>query len=224
MFLINFETNINEVYAAFLQLINKLKNMPSNLNALIRYKQIDKCLRNKFVKCTIMRMQEMCSEQLAEYRGIYKLISERSIREDIKTMRGSSLGFNAPIVVKDGMYSYSDESYSIFKSSIDDIELLKKVMLLLLGERENITNPRLKGVLVELSDKTGIEYIDEVIKENRSLSRDLQKDKSEINEHMNASINCYNENFAPSSTFDFMFEESEQEKSLFSWSDILDVL
>ena len=94
--------------------------MPSNLNALVRYKQIDKCLRNKFVNCTIERMQKMCSEQLGEYRGVYKLVSERTISDDIKTMSGDSLGFNAPIVMKDGVYNYNHDSFSIFNSSIND--------------------------------------------------------------------------------------------------------
>ena len=140
--------------------------MPSNLNALIRYKQIDRCLRNKYVNCTIRRMQEMCTEQLAEYRGIYKLVSERSIREDLKTMRGDSLGFNAPIVVENGVYSYSDENYSIFKTSIDDMKLLKKVMLLLLDETENIKNPNLLHILSDLSEKTGIEIpLEKILKQ-----------------------------------------------------------
>ncbi len=147
--------------------------MPSNLNALIRYKQIDRCLRNKYVNCTIRRMQEMCTEQLAEYRGIYKLVSERSIRDDIKTMRGDSLGFNAPIVVKNGVYSYSDKSYSIFKTSIDDIELLKKVMLLLIDEIGNITNPNLFHILSDLSEKTGIEIPEEKILKQPVRETDL---------------------------------------------------
>jgi hypothetical protein len=131
--------------------------MPANLNALIRYKQIDKCLRNKYVNCTIERMRKKCSEQLAEHRGIYKLVSERTLREDLKTMRSSALGFNAPIVVKDGVYNYSDDSYSIFKTSIEDATLLKMVLELLLEEREKIKNPNLDKVLEQLKNRLDIE-------------------------------------------------------------------
>ena len=131
--------------------------MPANLNALIRYKQIDLCLRNKFVNCTIERMQEKCSEQLAEHRGIYKLVSERTIREDLKTMRGSALGFNAPIVVKEGVYSYNDDSYSIFKTSIEDSSLLKMILELLLQEQDKIKNPNLNTVLKQLKNRLDID-------------------------------------------------------------------
>jgi len=50
--------------------------MPTNLNALIRYKQIDKELRNPYLKSTIKSLQEACSKQLEEHRGIYKLIAD----------------------------------------------------------------------------------------------------------------------------------------------------
>lgn len=79
--------------------------MPTNLNALIRYKQIDKCLHNRYVPCTIARLQEACSEALGEHRGIYRQISERTIRDDLRVMKSDMLGFNAPIVFKGGYYS-----------------------------------------------------------------------------------------------------------------------
>jgi hypothetical protein len=88
-------------------------------------------------------------------------------------MRGDSLGFNAPIVVKNGVYSYSDKSYSIFKTSIDDMKLLKKVMLLLLDEAENIKNPNLLHILSDLSEKTGIEIPEEKILKQPVLETDL---------------------------------------------------
>ena len=131
--------------------------MPRNLNALLRYKQIDECLRNKYVDCTIARMQEKCSEHLGEHRGIYKKISERTIRDDIRVMRGDSLGFNAPIVVNNGVYSYSEEGYSISHRSIDDMSLLKDIMMMLLEEKDNISSPKLDTILDDLSYKTGIE-------------------------------------------------------------------
>ena len=130
--------------------------MPTNLNALIRYKRIDRELRNNYVKTTIESLQQACSDQLAEHRGIYKLVSERTIRDDIRIMRSDALGFNAPIVVEDGVYSYSIPDFSIFKTSIDNMDLLKDIFQLLLTEKDNITNPQLAKVLKSLSKITGM--------------------------------------------------------------------
>ena len=198
--------------------------MPSNLNALIRYKQIDRCLRNRFVKCTISRMQKKCSEQLAEHRGIYKLVSERSIREDIKTMRGDSLGFNAPIIVKNGTYSYSDNNYSIFKTSIDDIELLKTVMLLLIDEKDNITNPKLERILTDLSNKTGIklpeEHVEDLLPEDDiMLTSNLILDS---NVKMNKIYDKVSSLFDMSDSKMFMLDNEGE--GLYNWDDILNLL
>ena len=78
--------------------------MPTNLNALIRYKKINQCLGNHYLKATIESLQEACSNQLAKHRGIYKLISNRTIRDDIRVMLSDALGFNALIEEKDGVY------------------------------------------------------------------------------------------------------------------------
>lgn len=129
--------------------------MPANLNALIRYKQIDKCLRNRFADCTIQRMQEVCSEALAEFRGVYKLVSERTIRDDIRVMRSEMLGFNAPIVFEDGKYYYDDPSYSIFDVSIEEKELLKEVMQMLLKERDKLGGGEVDSLLKRIAAVTG---------------------------------------------------------------------
>ena len=198
--------------------------MPSNLNALVRYKQIDKCLRNKFVNCTIEKMQKMCSEQLGEHRGIYKLVSERTIRDDIKTMRGDSLGFNAPIVVKNGVYNYSKDGFSIFNSSINDMDLLKKVMLILLEEKNNISNPNLDSILTTLSHKTGITLPKKDVDEEKELK--------EFEEMMSSNI-CHSvsvgtsDGLYGSSNFgiDFLSDENEEISSgLYLWKEILELI
>ncbi|MCK5908126.1 MAG: hypothetical protein KAG37_11060 [Flavobacteriales bacterium] len=191
--------------------------MPSNLNALIRYKQIDKCLRNKYVDCTIARMIEMCSEQLGEYRGVYKKVSERTIRDDIKTMRGDSLGFNAPITVSNGTYIYSEENFSIFNSSIDDMDLLKKILLMLIDEKDNISSSNLSVILNALSMKTGITLPVEYVEEDAALE--------EFNKMIDANI-CYSisldadDELYSRSTFDFKEEPKEEPTHLYSWKDI----
>jgi len=125
--------------------------MPTNLNALIRYKQIDRELKNPFLKTTIKSLQTSCSEQLAEHRGIYKLISERTIRDDIRVMRSEALGFNAPIIVENGVYFYNDSNYSIFNSPIEKESLLTEILNLLLEEKPNIKSAKIDDVIAALS-------------------------------------------------------------------------
>ncbi len=129
--------------------------MPTNLNALIRYKTIDRCLRNPHRKHDIKSLKEACSEALAEYRGVYKGVGERTIREDIRVMRSEILGFNAPIVFNKGYYTYSDPDYSIFNATIREKKLLTKVFELLLEEWQKIDHPDFFEVLKKLSRITG---------------------------------------------------------------------
>ena len=109
--------------------------MPANLNALIRYNQIDKCLKNPFTDCTIYKLREVCSEALNEYRGINRLISERTIREDIRVMRSDILGFNAPIVFEDGRYIYGIPHFNLFNRSIPNREILKEIFFFLKNKK-----------------------------------------------------------------------------------------
>ena len=78
--------------------------MPANRNALIRYKTIDNCLRNKNRRWTLEDLIDSCSDALYEYEGITKGISRRTIQMDIQMMRSEKLGYNAPIVVYDNIY------------------------------------------------------------------------------------------------------------------------
>lgn len=98
--------------------------MPSSKNALIRYKTIDACLRNRFRQWTIDDLVEACSDALYEYEGISGGISKRTVFLDIHNMRSEKLGFNAPIVVRDGKYyEYSDPDYSITNCPLTDTEI-----------------------------------------------------------------------------------------------------
>ena len=121
--------------------------MPANLNALIRYKTIDKCLSNPYRNWTITDLMEECSMALSENRGIDTGVSERTLREDIRVMRSDMLGFNAPIVQKDGNYSYEDSSYSIFDVSIHDSTLLERVLNFILEIRSEVDHPDMEGII-----------------------------------------------------------------------------
>ena len=98
--------------------------MPVSRNALIRYKTIDNCLRNRYRKWTLDDLIEACSEALAEYEGIYKGISRRTIQSDLQVMRSEKLGYNAPIIVTDKkFYTYEDPDYSITNSPLSETDI-----------------------------------------------------------------------------------------------------
>jgi len=149
--------------------------MPTNLNALIRYKQIDACLKNPYVPCTIASLQEACTSALSEFRGIYKLVSERTIRDDIRVMRSNMLGFNAPIAFDDGKYFYTDKNYSIFKTPVTEVDLLRDIMKMLIEERNNITDSEIDNLLKRIAVIVGApipfemeqEFVEDDLQETR---------------------------------------------------------
>ena len=96
--------------------------MPANKNALIRYKTIDRCLRNRYRRWTLDDLVEACSDALYEMEGILRGVSVRTVQADIQIMRSDKLGYNAPIEV----YRYGVDDYSISESPLptDMCELL----------------------------------------------------------------------------------------------------
>src|SRR5690606_21302011 len=100
--------------------------MPVNRNALIRYRTIDNCLRNRQRRWTLEDLIEACSEALYEYEGIDKGVSRRSVQMDIQMMRSDKLGYNAPIIVLEKKYyTYEDPAYSITNIPLTDQDLGK---------------------------------------------------------------------------------------------------
>ncbi|WP_338868776.1 WYL domain-containing protein [Spirosoma sp. SC4-14] len=100
--------------------------MPVNRNALIRYKTLDACLRNRQRKWTLDALIEKVSEALFEYEGIDKGISRRTIQADLQMMRSDKLGYFAPIVVVDKKYyTYEDPTYSITNIPLSDGDLVR---------------------------------------------------------------------------------------------------
>jgi len=99
--------------------------MPANKNALIRYKTIDECLRNRYREWTLDDLVEACSDALYDMEGIRKGISKRTVQADIQIMRSDKLGYNAPIEVYDRIYyRYSDPYYSIQQKPLSHDEYL----------------------------------------------------------------------------------------------------
>jgi predicted DNA-binding transcriptional regulator YafY len=98
--------------------------MPINKNALIRYKVLDNCFRNRQRRWTLEVLVEKVSEVLYEYEGISKGASIRTIQYDIQTMRSDKLGYNAPIIVVDKKYyTYEDPKYSITNLPISQTDM-----------------------------------------------------------------------------------------------------
>lgn len=133
--------------------------MSVNKLALIRYKTIDECLKNRFRKWSLDDIIEKVAGRLYEYEGITSGVSKRTVQADIQLMRSDKLGYNAPIVVTDRkFYSYSDPAYSITKVPINagDLEKMKEIV----------------GVLKQFN---GFNYFDEMSDMIAKLENNLYK-------------------------------------------------
>jgi predicted DNA-binding transcriptional regulator YafY/ectoine hydroxylase-related dioxygenase (phytanoyl-CoA dioxygenase family) len=130
--------------------------MPVNRNALIRYKTIDNCLRNRYKKWTLEDLIHECSETLYEYEGIDKGVSRRTVQMDLQLMCSEKLGYNAPIVVTDKkFYSYSDPEYSITNIPLTDQDLNKLTEVVdILKQFKGFSHfKELSGMVQKLEDK-----------------------------------------------------------------------
>ena len=108
--------------------------MPQNKNALLRYRTIDRCLRNTGRRWTLQDLVDACSDALYEYEGKEELVSVRSVQRDIETMRSDKLGYEAPIEVYERKYyRYADPDYSISNRQLsqEDINVLNRTIDLL---------------------------------------------------------------------------------------------
>lgn len=88
--------------------------MPKNKNAVIRYRVLDRCFRNRNKKYYIEDLVEACCEELKQYDG--SSISKRQVQDDILFME-SEAGFAIDLErCQDGhkkYYRYRDPDYSI---------------------------------------------------------------------------------------------------------------
>jgi hypothetical protein len=113
--------------------------MPANKNALIRYKTIDNCLRNKYRRWTLDDLVDACCDALYDMEGITKGVCARTVQMDIQIMRSDKLGYNAPIEVYDRIYyKYADPDYSItdMPLTMEDCKLIKEAIVLLKTKEE----------------------------------------------------------------------------------------
>ena len=129
--------------------------MPANKNALIRYKTIDRCLRNRYRRWTLDDLVDACCDALLDMEGITKGVCARTVQMDIQIMRSDKLGYNAPIVVYDKIYyTYADPDYSITEMplSMDDCKLIKEAITLL-GDKDNLDTVRTMKILAKVKTR-----------------------------------------------------------------------
>ena len=203
--------------------------MPTNLNALIRYKQIDSCLKNNRYGCSIFDLIEACSDALEEFRGTKKRISERTIRDDIRVLRSEMLGFNAPIVFDEGVYLYEDNNFNIFTVPIIELEILKEVYDLLKGKKAELEEKAVESVLLRIQNLLGDTTKEE--KNEQSSERLLKIDKNIANK--NIELNKYESRFMlhnidiinnDSDVFLSVPHNKHKNKSLLLWEDIFELI
>lgn len=110
--------------------------MPSNKYAIVRINTLDRCFRNPGRRYYMKDLLEACNDDLNEHDPTCTGTSERTIYQDLRFME-SPEGFSAPIDrIKDGrktFYRYSDNTFSLAKSPLNETEMmqLKETMSLL---------------------------------------------------------------------------------------------
>jgi len=96
--------------------------LSTNKHAIIRYRTIDRCLKDRNNSWTWKELRNACEAAIEEYTGQPAEISERTIKYDIAAMRSNEiLGYYAPIRYdrKEKSYYYSDLNYSLTESPIN---------------------------------------------------------------------------------------------------------
>jgi predicted DNA-binding transcriptional regulator YafY len=130
--------------------------MPVNRNALIRYKTIDNCLRNRYRKWTLDDLINACSDALYEYEGIDKGVSRRTVQMDIQAMRSEKLGYSAPITISEKKYyTYEDPDYTITNIPLthQDLNRLSEVTDILRQFKGFTHFHEMTGMIQRLEDK-----------------------------------------------------------------------
>lgn len=129
--------------------------MSSNKNALIRYKTLDKCLKNKYKKYTLEDLIDECSEALFEFEGKESFVSKRIIQLDLQNMRSEKFGYEAPIeVYEKRYYRYSDPDYSIHNISVNenDLKAMNNAVQILKQFKDFSMFKEMNGVIQKLED------------------------------------------------------------------------
>lgn len=135
--------------------------MPTNKNAQLRYKILDRCFSNFKHKYTIDELVDEVNESLSDLTG--QDISLRQIRDDIKYMR-DRVSYNAPIKAypfgsgRQCYYRYEDPNFSIFDNELSAEELndLRSTIEMLGKFRGSPANAWLEEVISNLEYRFNI--------------------------------------------------------------------
>ncbi len=96
--------------------------MPTNKHAIIRYRTIDRCLRDRNGRWDWRTLAAECAREIGIATGVDIKLSERTIKGDLADMRNNDiLGYYAPIDYdrKEKSYYYTDPRYAISEVAIN---------------------------------------------------------------------------------------------------------
>lgn len=112
--------------------------MPATKNAILRYRIIDRCLRNTGRRYSFEDIKSIIEEELSEINPAWGSISTRALRNDMEYMRSID-GYDAPIeTYRDGkhhFYRYKDPKFSIENKPINAAEAEKMISAIAVLER-----------------------------------------------------------------------------------------
>ena len=131
--------------------------MSKTIGATVRYRTIDRCLRDQRHKYGIIEMIDACKKELAEVYGKAVSVSRRQLTEDIHFLE-SKEGYNADIRrERDGRkiyFHYADPNYSILGQPLSKSETaeLRETVLMLDRFKELPDYCWMEEVLLKLED------------------------------------------------------------------------
>jgi predicted DNA-binding transcriptional regulator YafY len=129
--------------------------MAGNLNAIIRYKTIDKCLRRKGHTYNWESLSEACVEAYEENAVMADAPSRRTIFGDVARMKSGKLGYEAPIVFnkKDNCWQYTDPNFSISGNPLNTQDLQElRTALAVLRQFDGIQMEGIEQIVAKLED------------------------------------------------------------------------
>lgn len=134
--------------------------MPTNSNASLRYRILDRCFSNTHHQYTIDELLDIVNEKLGDKEG--RSINMRQLRKDIQDMRDRVM-YDAPItayplVGRKCYYRYSDPNFSVFNNELssEEIENLQTTIKMLGKYRGIPANAWIEEVVSSLEYRFGI--------------------------------------------------------------------
>ena len=135
--------------------------MSTNRHALIRYRTIDRCLRDPEHNYNLQGLIDACSNAISEHMGQQVEVKRRTVLYDLAFMKDDKSGFSAPIANdrKEGYY-YTRSDFSIFRAEIkkSDLDVLKSSLLELQGISGKRGFEDLESVITRLEEAYNIRH------------------------------------------------------------------